>query len=71
MPIDRTVPRLPDSDSKRLELTVNILTLLVNGTRNGACFKISLARVFSIAALKIEVQNRLEQMQQRTLDLVI
>lgn len=31
-------------------LTVKILTLLVKGTRNGACFNMSFARVFSIAA---------------------
>lgn len=31
-------------------LTVNILTLLVNGTKKAARFKISFARVFSITA---------------------
>lgn len=31
-------------------LTVNILTLLVNGTKKGACFNMSFARVFSIRA---------------------
>lgn len=33
-------------------LTVNILTLLVNGTTNGACFNMSYALVFSTTAWK-------------------
>jgi hypothetical protein len=31
-------------------LTVKILTLLVNGIKKAACFKISFARAFSITA---------------------
>lgn len=37
-------------------LTVKILALLVNGTKKGACFSISLALVFSIIAWKESIQ---------------